>query len=92
MNEKLNHFFDNLKCAAKVNMDFGFLLKNIEDGGFSCFYAHENITQLDRSKLVCTKDDLAKRKHILNKTDVIESSLVVGNESEQNGGSPSQQT
>ena len=34
LNEKLNHFFNNLKCAAKVNLAFGFILKNIEDGGF----------------------------------------------------------
>ena len=73
VNEKLDHFFNNLKCAAKVNLAFGFILKNIEDGGFRYFYAHENNTMLDRSKLVCTHDDLAKLKDFLNKTDVIES-------------------
>ena len=39
--EKLDHFFNNLKCAAKVNLAFGFTLKIIEDGGFRYFYAHE---------------------------------------------------
>ena len=34
VNEKLDRFFTNLKCAAKVNLAFGFVLKNIEDGGF----------------------------------------------------------
>ena len=71
--EKLDLFFNNLKCAAKMNLAFGFLLRNIEDGGFIFFYAHENITLLDRSKLVCTRDDLAKLKDFLNKIDVIES-------------------
>ena len=52
---------------------FGFVLKSIEDGGFRYFYAHENNTPLDRSKLVCTHDDLAKLEDFLNKTDVIES-------------------
>ena len=47
VNEKLDHFFNNLKCAAKVNLCFGFILKNIEDGGFRYFYAHENNTLLD---------------------------------------------
>ena len=42
VNEKLDHFFNNLKCAAKVNLAFGFIWKNIEDGGFRYFYAHEN--------------------------------------------------
>ena len=37
------------------------------------FYAHENNTLLDRSKLVCTHDDLAKLKDFRNQTDVIES-------------------
>ena len=56
-----------------MNLAFGFILKNIEDGGFyRNFYAHEN-APLDRSKLVCTKDDLAKLKDNFNKTNVPES-------------------
>ena len=47
VNEKLDQFFNNLKCAAKVNLAFGFILKIIEDGGFRYFYAHENNTLLD---------------------------------------------
>ena len=72
VNEKLGHFFNNLKCAAKVNVVFGFVLRNIEDEGFRYFYVHENNTLLDRSKLVCTHDDLVKLKDFLNKTGVIE--------------------
>ena len=71
VNEKLDHFFSNLKCAAKVNLPFGFMSKFIEDGGFSYFYAHKNNTLLDQSKLVCTHDDLVKMKDLLNKTYVI---------------------
>ena len=73
VNEKLDHFFNNLKCAAKVNLAFGFILKNIEDGGFRYFYAHENNTLLDPSKLVCTQENLTKSKDFLNKIDVIKS-------------------
>ena len=73
VNEKLHPFFNNLKYAAKVNTAFDFILKNIEDGEFRYFYAHENITLLDRSKLVCTHDDLAKLKDFFKKSDVIES-------------------
>ena len=50
VNEKLDLFFINLKCAAKVNLVFGFFLKNIEDGGFTYFYAHKNNTLLDQSQ------------------------------------------
>ena len=72
VNEKLDRIFNNLKCAAKVNLAFGFILKNIEDGGFRYFYAHENNNLLDRPKLLCTHDDLAKLKDFLNQSDVIE--------------------
>ena len=70
VNEKL---FKNLKCAVKMILPFGFNLKNIEDGWFRYFYANENNTLLDRSKLVCSHDDLAKLKDFLKKTDVIKS-------------------
>ena len=32
LNDKLDYVFKGLKCAAKVNLAFGFLLKNVEDG------------------------------------------------------------
>ena len=67
VNEKLDHFFNNLKCAAQLNVAFGFILKNIEDGGFRYFYARKNNTLLDRSKSVCTHDDLAKLKDFSTK-------------------------
>ena len=51
VNEKLDHFFNNLKCAAKVNLAFGFILKKKEVGGFRYFYAHENNSLLERSKI-----------------------------------------
>ena len=73
VNEKFDQLSNNLKCAAKLNLAFGFILKNIEDGGFRYSYAHKNNTLRDRSKLACTYDDLAKLKDFLNKTDVIES-------------------
>ena len=71
--EKLDRVLDNLKCAAKPNLAPGFLLKNIEDGRFRYFYAHENNSLLEQSELVSNQDDIAKLKEILKKTDVIES-------------------
>ena len=71
--EKLDRVLDKLKCVAKLNLALGFVLKNIEDGKFRYFYAHENNTLLERSKLVSNKNDMAKLKEILKKTDVIES-------------------
>ena len=57
VNKKPDQFFNNLKYAAIVNQAFGFILKNIKDGGFRYVYAHENNTLKDRSKFVCTHDD-----------------------------------
>ena len=71
--EKNNRVLGKLKCAAKLNLAFGFFLKNIEDGKFRYFDAHENNTLLEQSKLVSNKKDIAKLKKILKKTDVIES-------------------
>ena len=42
--EKLDSIFKGLKCAAKVNLTFGFVLKNVEDGSCGYFYAQENNT------------------------------------------------
>ena len=44
LNEKLDHVFNQVKCAAKVNLAFGFVLKNIEAGMCRYFYVHENNT------------------------------------------------
>ena len=71
--EKLDHVLDKLKCVAKLNLALGFIVKKIKDGKFRYFYAHENNTLLEQSKLVSNKDDMAKLKEILMKTDVIES-------------------
>ena len=56
-----------------MKLAFGFSFWKIEDRGFRTFYEHENNTPLDRSKLACTSDDLAKLNGCFNKTDVMES-------------------
>ena len=73
MDDKFDHVSSNLTYAAKVILAFGFILENIEDGGFTYVYAHENNTLLDLSKIECTKVGLTKLKDNLNKSDVIES-------------------
>ena len=60
--DKLDRVLDKLKCVAKPNLALGFILKNIEDGKFRYFYAHENNTLLDQSKLVSNKNDMTKLK------------------------------
>ena len=60
--EKLDRVLDNRKCAAKLNLALAFILKNIGDGKFIYFYAHESNILLKQSKFVSNKDDMAKFK------------------------------
>ena len=72
INKKLDLVFKGLECAAKVNLAFGFVLKNIEDGSCRYFFPHENNTLMERSKLVCTPDDITNLKDKLQKLDIVE--------------------
>ena len=53
--EKMDRVLDKLKCVAKLNLALGFILKKIEDGNFRYFYAHENNTLMEQSKIVSNK-------------------------------------
>ena len=72
LNDKLDYVLKELKCAAKVNIAFGFVLKNIEDGMCRYIYAHENNTIMEKSKLVCTPDDIVSLKEKIQKMDIID--------------------
>ena len=72
LNDKLDFVFKGLKCAAKVNLAFGFVLKNIEDGMCRYFYAHESNTVMERSKLVCTQTDMINLKDRMQKMDIVD--------------------
>ena len=72
LNDKLDYVFKELKCAAKVNLAFGFVLKNIEDGICKYFYAHENKTIIERAKLACTHADMTNLKDRMQKMDIVD--------------------
>ena len=72
LNDKLDYVFKELKCAAKVNFAFGFVLKNVEGGSSRYFYAHEDNTVMERSKLVCTQADMTNLKDRMQKTDIVD--------------------
>ena len=71
INKKVDLVFNGLKCAAKLN-PFGFVLKNVDDGSCRYFYAHENNTLMERSKLKCTPDDIINLIEKLQKTDIVD--------------------
>ena len=70
--QKLDLVFKGLECAAKYNLAIGFVLKNVEDGSCRFFYAHENTTLMERSKLVCKADDITNLKQKVQKRDVVD--------------------
>ena len=72
LNDKLDYVFKELEGAAKVNLAFGFVLKNIEDGMCRYFYGHENNTVMERSKLVCTQTDMTSLKDRMQNMDIVD--------------------
>ena len=72
LNDKLDYVFKELKCAAKINLAIGFVLTTFEDGTCRYFYAHENNTIMERSKLVCTPADMTNLKDRMQETDIVD--------------------
>ena len=74
----LSHILDIVigkpKCAVKLIGAFGFVLKIVIVGTCGYYYAHENITLMERSKLVVTKEDLITLKNFEKNTAVTEAS------------------
>ena len=71
LNDKLDYVFKELKCAAKVSLAFGFVLRNIEDGMCRYFYAHENKIIIEKSKLVCTQAHMTNLKDRMQKINIV---------------------
>ena len=72
LNDKLDYVLKELKCAAKVKIEFGFVLKNVEVGSCRYFYAHEKNTVKEMSKLVCTQADMTNLKDRKQKKDIVD--------------------
>ena len=75
LSQRLDTVFENLKFSENLNVAFGFMLKDVEDGACRCCYAHENNTLVGRSKAVETKTVLVKFKNVLSNTELIEACL-----------------
>ena len=70
--QNFNQRIRQINCATRVNLAFKFFLKNIENGKFKHFYAHEIKILFDRSKFWCTGYDMAQLENVLKEFDVIE--------------------
>ena len=72
MNEKLDLFSKQFEMCSKSKSGFWFHFEKKRRWRVHILLRTRKNTLLDRSKLVCTHDDLANLKDFLNKTDVIE--------------------
>ena len=72
LNNKLDYVFEELKCAAKVNLAFGFVLKKSEEGMCRHFYAHKNNSRTVKAKLVCTQADMTYLKNRMQKMNIVD--------------------
>ena len=73
LNDKLDYVFKELNCAAEVSLAFGVVLENIRsDGMCRYFYAHENITIMEREKLGCTQADMTNLIDRMQKMDIVD--------------------
>ena len=71
LKDKPDYVLKELNFAAKFNLAFGFVFKKVEDRMCRYFYAHENNTIMERSKLVCTQADMTKLKDRMQKMDFV---------------------
>ena len=60
LQKKIQQVLESLHCAAKVNLELGFVLREVEDGSYRFFYAHENSLLLERSLLIANKEDMTE--------------------------------
>ena len=72
LNDKMDYVIKELNCAAEVNLAFGKVLKNLEDGMCRYYSAHENNTIMESSKLLCTQVDMTNLKDRLQKMDFVD--------------------
>ena len=72
LSQKPDTVFEKLRCTAKLNVAFGFVLKKVDDRTCRHYYAHENNILMELSKLVATQEELVQIKIVLGNTDVTE--------------------
>ena len=72
LREKNQQVFESLHCAAKVTLALMFVLRNVEDGSYAYFYAHENSLLLERSLLIANKEDMTEFQQRLDDLNIVE--------------------
>ena len=72
MKQHTQDIFNRQKNAFKINIAFGFILKNTETGEYRYFKAYENQTVLKRPFLISNRGDIEQLAEELQQLDIIE--------------------
>ena len=76
LREKIQQVFELLHCAPEVSLALVFVLRNVEDGSYRFFYAHENCLLLERLLLTANKEDMTEIQQRLDDLNVVELSTM----------------
>ena len=72
LREKIRQVFESLHWAAKVNLALGFVLRNVEDGSYRYFYAHEINILVERSLLIANRGNTTEIQQRLDDLNIVE--------------------
>ena len=72
LNKNSDHMISQLKCAAKVNLAFAFVLQNLEHEMCRYLYTPKNDTVEERSGLNYSEDDKTNLKEKLQNVDFVD--------------------
>ena len=72
LREKIQGVFESLLCVVKIKLALGFVLRNVEDGSYRYFYAHENSLFLERSLLIANKENMTELHQRLDDLNIAE--------------------
>ena len=70
---KMDHLFGRLKCADKLNVAFGFAIKNVKEGSCWYYFARKTKTLLEWIQLFAAAENLTKMNNLPCNTVVLES-------------------
>ena len=72
LHNHLRDIYQRMNNSFKINMAFGFILKNVEDESYRYFYAHNNAGIFDTPKTISNANDLINLFQSLKQIDILQ--------------------
>ena len=73
LHEHVREIYRASQSAFRINITFGFILKNIEDGSYRYFYAHNNEGVFSSPFTISNADDVLQLFRKINQLDILQS-------------------